>query len=47
MTYAWPGNVRELENAMERAMVLADGSVIKLEHLPEAVTSRTVESARS
>jgi len=22
--YVWPGNVRELENAMERAVVLAD-----------------------
>ena len=26
--YHWPGNVRELENAIERAVVLATGTVI-------------------
>ena len=25
LTYAWPGNVRELRNAIERAVILADG----------------------
>jgi two-component system response regulator AtoC len=30
---AWPGNVRELRNALERAMILADGPVIRPEHL--------------
>ena len=30
---AWPGNVRELRNVLERAMILADGDVIKPEHL--------------
>jgi DNA-binding NtrC family response regulator len=30
----WPGNVRELENAIERAMVVAQGSLIEKEHLP-------------
>jgi two-component system response regulator AtoC len=29
----WPGNVRELRNVLERAMILADGPVIKAEHL--------------
>jgi DNA-binding NtrC family response regulator len=33
MTYHWPGNVRELANAMERAVILADGDAISSEHL--------------
>jgi DNA-binding NtrC family response regulator len=32
--YAWPGNVRELRNVMERALLLAEGDEIALEHLP-------------
>ena len=35
--YPWPGNVRELKNAMERALVIAPGSRITLQDLPEAV----------
>jgi DNA-binding NtrC family response regulator len=35
--YGWPGNVRELENAVERAVVLAKGSRLDLEDLPEEV----------
>lgn len=27
--YAWPGNVRELQHAIERAVIMADGSVLK------------------
>ncbi|KFA93514.1 sigma-54-dependent transcriptional regulator [Archangium violaceum] len=34
-SYAWPGNVRELENAMERAVLLAEGALILPENLPE------------
>ncbi|PZR11403.1 MAG: hypothetical protein DI536_17395 [Archangium gephyra] len=33
--YAWPGNVRELENAIERAVLLAEGGHIAPENLPE------------
>jgi two-component system, NtrC family, response regulator AtoC len=29
----WPGNVRELRNALERAMILADGERLGVEHL--------------
>ncbi len=31
--YDWPGNVRELENVIQRAMVIADGSLLRAEHL--------------
>ena len=38
LAYSWPGNVRELRNAIERAVILADGGHIRSEHLP--VTSQ-------
>ena len=34
LAYTWPGNVRELRNAIERAVILADGGHIRSEHLP-------------
>ena len=34
MSYPWRGNVRELENMMERAVVLARGSELKMSHFP-------------
>jgi two-component system response regulator AtoC len=37
LAHRWPGNVRELEHALERAVVLADGPVIREEDLPETV----------
>jgi two-component system response regulator HydG len=35
--YGWPGNVRELENAMEQALVFADGTEITLRDLPSQI----------
>jgi DNA-binding NtrC family response regulator len=31
--YRWPGNVRELQNALERAVILADGITIRSDNL--------------
>jgi PAS domain S-box-containing protein len=36
--YHWPGNVRELENLVERIMIVADGDVVYVEHLPRRLT---------
>ncbi len=35
--YAWPGNARELENAIERAVALAEGATLTPEDLPERI----------
>ena len=40
MDYGWPGNVRELENVIERAVVLASGSTIGTELLPDHIVGR-------
>ena len=33
LTYHWPGNVRELDNLLQRALILANGPVIRPEHI--------------
>jgi two-component system response regulator HydG len=38
VAFRWPGNVRALENAVERAVVLAEGPLITPEDLPFEVT---------
>jgi two-component system response regulator AtoC len=40
LAYHWPGNVRELENAVERAVALAEGELIAVEDLPRALHER-------
>ncbi|MBI4410607.1 MAG: sigma-54-dependent Fis family transcriptional regulator [Gemmatimonadetes bacterium] len=35
--YVWPGNVRELRNALECAVLLAEGDTVLPEHLPDEV----------
>lgn len=37
VAYPWAGNIRELENAIERAVTFATGTVLSVEHLPERV----------
>jgi DNA-binding NtrC family response regulator len=43
LSYAWPGNVRELENALERAVILSQGTTIGVGALPERITERQSE----
>jgi two-component system response regulator AtoC len=45
--YSWPGNVRELENAIERAVLLAEGNLVQVQNLPERVWSSPRSSERS
>jgi DNA-binding NtrC family response regulator len=40
MAYPWPGNVRELENAIERAVVMAEHSEITSDDLPAQATAQ-------
>ncbi len=44
VNYNWPGNVRELENAIERAVILADDQKIDIDALPEKVRLREPSS---
>jgi two-component system, NtrC family, response regulator PilR len=39
LSHRWPGNVRELENTIERLSILASGDTIKLEYVPDSITS--------
>jgi len=40
MRYAWPGNVRELEHAIERAVIVARGTSVKVRDLPPEVSQK-------
>jgi DNA-binding NtrC family response regulator len=45
LAHSWPGNVRELRNAMERALVVADGDHIRATDLPASVSRSTAPLA--
>lgn len=39
LNYSWPGNVRQLESVIERAVLMAEGSIIQPEDLPTEICS--------
>ncbi len=41
LDYAWPGNVRELENAIERAVIMAEGELLVPQDLPKDLAEGT------
>jgi len=43
LSYSWPGNVRELENVIERATILANGSILHIG--PDILPLASVEPA--
>ncbi|MCL2723263.1 MAG: sigma-54 dependent transcriptional regulator [Polyangiaceae bacterium] len=45
MEYPFPGNVREFAHAIERAVVLAHGSEIDLEHLPADIAGASTPAS--
>jgi DNA-binding NtrC family response regulator len=45
MSYNWPGNVRELEHAIERAVIVARGTSIRVRELPPEVSQRNRPSS--
>lgn len=45
--YPWPGNIRELENAVERAVILAEGETLGVEDFPQLLASSSLVSERS
>ena len=40
--YSWPGNVRELENVIQRAIILAHGTRIQAEDLPQHIQEEDI-----
>ena len=47
MSYHFPGNVRELENAIERAVLVCDSSVIHGHHLPPTLQTAEVSGTQN
>jgi DNA-binding NtrC family response regulator len=44
VAYPWPGNIRQLENAVERAVVLAEGDAITLADWPPEILTTSAAS---
>ena len=45
MAHNWPGNIRELQNALERAVILAEGDVLLPRHLSLSPVPKSGSSA--
>lgn len=46
-SYQWPGNVRELENAIERAVIMADGPTITIDLLGLDIPTTSLDELES
>jgi transcriptional regulator with PAS, ATPase and Fis domain len=46
VNYAWPGNIRELENALERAVVVAETDEIQTGDLPLTIAAHATDLNR-
>jgi DNA-binding NtrC family response regulator len=44
---AWPGNIRELENLVQRLVLMVDGPVVKVHHLPQRLLYNSATSRES
>ena len=45
LDYSYPGNVRELSNIIEYAIVMSDGDMIDVNHLPENLQHPTIPAS--
>ena len=43
----WPGNVRELENLVQRLVLMVDGPMVKVQHLPQRLLYNSATSQES
>ncbi len=43
----WPGNVRELQNLVQRLVLMVDGPLIKVQHLPQRLLYNSAASQES
>ena len=44
---SWPGNVRELENLVQRLVLMVDGPVVRVQHLPQRLLYSSATSQES
>jgi len=47
LAHRWPGNLRELRNTLERALILAPGSVLQLSALPAKFAGASTQATSS